>query len=90
MISDYGKLSVLVLGLLTGAVVVVIGVVTHDQVAITTGTAIIGPIIGYVTGNGVLARRGDAPSPVIVPTDARIVRRVDQLAADAYERESEP
>jgi len=88
MVNDIGKLVLLAVGLVGGFVVVVVGAVTHDSATLTTGVAIVGPVIGYMTGNGVLAARGQAPSPVLVPTPEKIaevhVKREDD-AADAAE-----
>lgn len=59
-LNDPGKLLVLLTGL--------VGAITLralDAIDPATFAWMVGPIIGYVTGNGVLARRGKSPSPVI-------------------------
>lgn len=86
MVNDIGKLVLLAIGLLGGIAVVVIGSVTHDSATVTTGVAIIGPVLGYMTGNGVLAARGEAPSPVYAPSPDRIERKA---ATDAAAEEND-
>jgi len=61
MLSDYGKLIILSIGLV-GAFA---GMLTNS-IDDTVAVAIIGPIIGYITGNGVLATTGKASSALIV------------------------
>jgi hypothetical protein len=60
VVNDVGKLGVLLVALIGAFAGLLTG--TIDD---TTAVAIIGPIIGYVTGNGVLAARKQASSPVI-------------------------
>jgi len=67
MLNDVGKLVVLCLTLVGGFSLIIIGEITHDPTLATVGVGFVGPVVGYVTGNGVLAARGKAPSPVLVP-----------------------
>jgi len=92
MVNDIGKLAVLLVALVGGLSIIALALMKGDTAALTVGVGIVGPVIGYVTGNGVLAARGEAPSPVIVPTNARLTSklvaeavgqdRLDQLGAD--------
>lgn len=59
-LNDHGKLGVLLTGLVGAIVLRAI-----DAIDPATFAWMVGPIIGYVTGNGVLAKRGESPSPVI-------------------------
>lgn len=76
MINDIGKIVLLTVGLLIFGAALVLGIVLHDSTALTTGAAGVGTIIGYMTGNGVLAARGEAPSPAYVPRHEAIAERV--------------
>lgn len=62
MLRDSGKLVVLLTCVVGLFALVIAGRATFAEVGIPLGA-----IIGYVTGNGVLAIRGKAPSPMIVP-----------------------
>lgn len=62
MLSDYGKLIILSIGLI-GAIVL-LATHTIDDAA---GVGLITGIIGYVTGNGVLATTNKPPSVVLAP-----------------------
>jgi hypothetical protein len=75
-LGDVGKLGLLAAILLAATVMAALGVVTGE-----TATYILVAELGYVTGNGVLARRGDAPSAVLVSRDAPA--DVQQLVHDA-------
>lgn len=71
MISDYGKLIALCVGMFLGAVcgtiLLVTGAVSEAAgVGILTATLVYP--IGYMTGNGRLAVRKSAPSSVLVAT----------------------
>lgn len=59
VLNDYGKLILLVLILVTTGVLGALHVIDADAVKLVLATE-----LGYITGNGVLARRGEAPSPV--------------------------
>lgn len=64
-IQDPAKLILMGLAMVIGAVVLVLGVVLDNDSATTTGVGIIGPVVGYLTGNGRLSRSGAAPVPVL-------------------------
>lgn len=85
MVADVGKLVALVVGLLLGGAIIILGVVLKDQGAQLTGVGIVGPIVGYLTGNGVLARRGQAPSAVLVAKPDKIA---GTEAADPADRDA--
>jgi hypothetical protein len=81
MLNDYGKLYLLglsmILGTLVGTVLIVVGEVAAG-VGIVSGT--VGTTVGYLTGNGALATRAEAPSPVFVPpTDALMEKAINDL-----------
>lgn len=61
-VNDPGKLLILALALIGAMVLRGVGAI--DDVVFV---GIAGPIIGYVTGNGNIARKGEHPSPVIAP-----------------------
>lgn len=61
-LNDIGKLWVLLLALAGAILLRAIGAI-DDVVFI----GVVGPVIGYVTGNGRLAVRHEAPSPILVP-----------------------
>lgn len=61
-LNDPGKLLVLLTALL-GAIVLRL----FNAIDNVTFAWMVGPIIGYITGNGRLARSGEPPSPVIAP-----------------------
>lgn len=63
-LNDYGKLIVLV-AILAAATVLALGGVIDPE----TTRLILVAELGYVTGNGVLARSAAAPSPVLVASD---------------------
>lgn len=91
MVSDIGKLAVLLVALVGGLVLLILGLVLHDQTMVPIGSSITMTVVGYVTGNGVLARRGQAPSPVIVPSNDKVRRTLLRRAAelDAEDAEAE-
>lgn len=60
MLNDYGKLI-----LLTTAVVGAIVMMITHTVSETAGVGIIMAVVGYVTGNGRLATRGEQPSQLL-------------------------
>lgn len=62
MIADWGKLGLLAFIVLVTAV---LGAIHVLDGAATMGVLLI--ILGYLTGNGVLARSKSAPSPVLAP-----------------------
>lgn len=63
-LNDPGKLAVFVLVLvITGALVAL------DQVSSDAFMGVALVIVGYVTGNGNLARKGKAPSPMVGRAD---------------------
>lgn len=59
-LNDHGKLLILLTALI-GA----IALRMVDAIDATVFTGVVGHIVGYVTGNGVLAKKGEAPSPLI-------------------------
>ena len=60
VLNDYGKLILLLSILATTAVLGALHVLDADAVKLVLATE-----LGYIPGNGVLARRGQAPSPVL-------------------------
>jgi hypothetical protein len=76
MVADVGKMAVLVTALVIAGVVLVLGIIRTDTAATLIGSNLVTAVVLYVTGNGVLARNGQAPSPVLVA-------RPDRVQADA-------
>lgn len=64
VLNDYGKLIILCIGLLGGFALFFV-----PDIDPVIPMAIIGPILGYVTGNGRLAIRGNPQSPMLAPKD---------------------
>lgn len=62
VVADYGKMGLLLAILLVAGVLGWAGVIAADTVQYVLAVE-----LGYLTGNGVLARRGEAPSPVMAP-----------------------
>lgn len=62
VLNDYGKLAILLVGLI-GA----FSLFFVPDVDRAIPIAIIGPILGYVTGNGRLAQTGKEPAPLFKP-----------------------
>lgn len=78
-LNDYGKLALLLAILVSGTVLAALHVIPPEMV----GYLLVGEL-GYITGNGVLARQGSAPSPVLVSsTPAQLV---DQLPGPVVEQ----
>lgn len=69
---EWGKLLVLLCGIVGGVVLLVTGAVTESA-----GVGIIMAVLGYVTGNGRLASKGEQSVPAI---GARPVARVESSA----------
>lgn len=67
VVNDYGKLVLLVSILVAASVLGALHVIDSDTVKLI----LVGQL-GYLTGNGVLARRGQAPSPVLVASHRRL------------------
>ena len=67
-LNDYGKLLVLLTGLVGALVYALVGLITENDAAQLAGVGLAGTIIGYVTGNGRLAVRQEPPSPLLSPT----------------------
>lgn len=63
-LNDLGKLIFLLTVLVVTAVLAVVHVLDAGDVR-----SVLFVELGYVTGNGVLAKRKQAPSPVIAPTE---------------------
>lgn len=63
--NDYGKLLILAIGLIGGFVLFFV-----PDIDSAVPLSIIGPIIGYVIGNGRLAQTGKEPAPLFKPSDA--------------------
>lgn len=61
-VNDYGKLAGLLVAMLCVTALSIAGRIPGEAAA-----GVIVAVAGYMTGNGVLARRGSAPSPVLVP-----------------------
>ena len=83
MVNDVGKIILLSIGLLIFGACLVLGIMLEDPVALTTGATGVGTIIGYMTGNGVLAARGEAPSPAYVPSPQKVTDKAVSAAAEA-------
>lgn len=62
MIADYGKLCMLAL-----VVLVVGGLGALEVLDAGAAERVLMVVLGYLTGNGVLARTRKAPSPVLAP-----------------------
>lgn len=61
-LNDWGKLALLMTAILSATLLAIVGKVSGEAaIGVTLYVA------GYVTGNGVLARRRQAPSTVLVP-----------------------
>lgn len=63
-LNDHGKLIMLLAILVAVTVLALAGVLDADSVKLVLATE-----LGYITGNGVLAKRKQTPSPVITYTD---------------------
>lgn len=63
-VEDPGKLAVMVLAIIAASVLVAIGRISAGE-----WVGVVGVIVGYVTGNGRLARRGKKPQPMLRPKD---------------------
>lgn len=63
---DLGKLGVILVSIVSATVLLALGAIPD-----TAGVGIISLALGYVTGNGRLAVRREAPSPAIAPRPAR-------------------
>ena len=66
VLNDWGKLLALLVVALTGAAICIVSLVQGHGVD-PAGVAMVTSVLGYVTGNGVLAAKKSAPSPVYVP-----------------------
>jgi len=79
MLNDYGKFYLLLLAMILGTVVGIVLILVGEA---TAGAGIVGTtlgsIIGYLTGNGMLAARGEAPSPVYTPTPETLAQKETQ------------
>lgn len=70
MLSDVGKLAALIVGMILGAVcgtILLVSGAVSEAAGVGIITATLCLPIGYLTGNGRLAVRKAAGSPVIVP-----------------------
>lgn len=65
MVNDHGKLLVLLVAMAGGFAMVLLGALVPVAGAglITPGVGLVASVLGYVTGNGVLAVKGQRPSP---------------------------
>jgi hypothetical protein len=73
MVNDYGKLYLLALAMILGAIFSgILAIVGQVTAAVGIFGMTVGTAVGYLTGNGVLAAKGEAPSPVYVPTPEQI------------------
>jgi hypothetical protein len=59
-VNDPGKLLVLLAAVVGAVVLLALGAISESA-----GVGIISAALGYVTGNGRLAQRGDPPTPTI-------------------------
>lgn len=66
IVHDLGKLVLLGIGLVGGLAMVLLGRSPE------TGAGLCIYILGYLTGNGVLAKSGKAPSPALVVSQDRL------------------
>lgn len=89
VINDYGKLMLLaliaVLGTCSGTALLISHSVSEAAGTGILTASITGPL-SYIMGNGVLARRGEAPSPVLTTSPERLDllgARTDERAAQA-------
>lgn len=64
-VNDPGKMLLLSIGLVGGFLTLFAGIIVKDSGATAAGLTIVSLILGYLTGNGVLARSGKAPEPAI-------------------------
>jgi hypothetical protein len=72
---DLGKLAVLLVTVVCATVLLALGVIPD-----AAGVGIITAALGYVTGNGRLAVRGEAPSPAVSPRGSHTPVYAEQLA----------
>lgn len=80
VVADFGKLTLLAFGMLIGGTVLVLGIVRADSAAQLVGSNMVTAVLLYITGNGVLARNGLAPSSVLVAHPDNIQRDADAIA----------
>ena len=66
-VNDYGKMLILAIALIGATFLAAIG--TLDSAAVVAMYTL---VIGYVTGNGVLAKRGEMQSPVLRSKDSEV------------------
>jgi hypothetical protein len=77
-VIEYGKLGMLALVILGGFVLIILSITTMDAddsrfgPILALGSAQIAGSVGYLTGNGILASRGQASVPTIAATPARV------------------
>lgn len=82
-LSDYGKLIVIVVILVAMSVLAAVGRVSADS-----AVALYLVVLGYVTGNGVLAVRKKPPSPMV--TNPKTARQLAEIRHPAKDPESGP
>lgn len=64
-VNDPGKMLLLTITLVGGFTSLILAQVKSDSAAQTIGVGIIMAVVGYLTGNGRLARSGKAPQPTL-------------------------
>jgi proteasome assembly chaperone (PAC2) family protein len=64
VISNVPKLAAAMVIVLASTILVALGSIQE-----TTFVALVGPIAGYLVGNGIAARSGTAASPIIGPRE---------------------
>lgn len=95
-VNDPGKFRLLAMALGGGFAIILVAIVMRDPASAVIGVGIVGPVIGYMTGNGVLARKGLAPEPTIrsskqtLPGDdvvAKLRLVLDELETDVVDED---
>jgi hypothetical protein len=89
-VNDPGKLLVVLVVIVGGMVLAIVSLVVHDGGGLTAGCSMITAALGYVTGNGRLASRTQAPATMlapVLPEDQFVhIDDVEQLEAMALAR----
>lgn len=85
-VNDPGKMLLLSIGLVGGFLTLFAGIFTKDTGATAAGLTIVSLILGYLTGNGVLAKSGKAPQPAIRSSRQRLPGDVEAAQAALVDR----
>lgn len=64
-LNDPAKFLLLFVAMIGGFVSLLVAQVMKDPTALAFGAGIIGTVVGYLTGNGVLAKNGRMPEPAV-------------------------